>query len=357
MEKLLTIIVPTYNKDLLLDRCLTSLIIEDEILFNLLEVIVVNDGSTDRSSEIAHKYESQSPEVFHVVDKVNGNYGSSVNCALKFATGKYVKLLDADDYYLTDEFEKMLNRLQEVDTDLVLTDYTLVSNRNTSKLQTRIYSDNRIFDFNKQKDVEEIGSWIMHNITIKTEIFRCLKYHQTEGISYTDNEWVFFPLFKARNCLYMKLNVYQYCIGGYGQTVSLYELSRNIGSVVSIGERMIDSYNKYNKNELLPGQISLLKNQIESLFSHIVIIVLFRLPVSRKRMLEIKRFNDKLKTIPDIYQKTDKIQRGGYEYVHFWRLYDKDMRTSIKFGLREFIACCMGRRSYKLNDLLFQKFI
>lgn len=81
MEKILTII------EKYLDKCLTSLIIDDKELMRQLEVLVINDGSKNRSSEIAHKYESNYPDTFRVIDKENGNYGSCINRGLQEATG------------------------------------------------------------------------------------------------------------------------------------------------------------------------------------------------------------------------------------------------------------------------------
>lgn len=98
MQKLLTIVIPTYNMQDYLHRCLYSLVLEDEQLMSQLEVLVINDGSKDRSSEIGHEYEAKYPDVIRVIDKENGNYGSCVNRALAEATGKYFRMLDADDW-------------------------------------------------------------------------------------------------------------------------------------------------------------------------------------------------------------------------------------------------------------------
>ena len=106
MEKLLTLIIPTYNMEKYLRTCLGSLIIGE--WQELLEVLVINDGSKDSSSAIAHEYANKHPESFHVIDKENGNYGSCVNRGLKEATGKYVKVLDADDSFDTANFENYL---------------------------------------------------------------------------------------------------------------------------------------------------------------------------------------------------------------------------------------------------------
>lgn len=100
MEKILTIVIPTYNMQDYLRRCLDSLIVPEEQM-QLLEVLVVNDGSKDNSSAIAHEYQDKYPGTFRVIDKENGNYGSCVNRGLKEATGKYIKILDADDWFDT----------------------------------------------------------------------------------------------------------------------------------------------------------------------------------------------------------------------------------------------------------------
>ena len=66
-EKILSIIIPSYNMEAYLPKCLKSLIISDERLFDKIDVVVVNDGSTDHTSEIAHGFEY--PGVFRVIDK------------------------------------------------------------------------------------------------------------------------------------------------------------------------------------------------------------------------------------------------------------------------------------------------
>lgn len=100
IEKLLTIIIPTYNMQEYLHRCLDSLLVRADLM-DRLEVLVVNDGSKDNSSAIAHEYEAKYSQTIRVIDKENGNYGSCVNRGLVEAQGKYIKVLDADDWLCT----------------------------------------------------------------------------------------------------------------------------------------------------------------------------------------------------------------------------------------------------------------
>ena len=125
-NKILSIIIPTYNMEKYLRKCLDSLIVSDEKM-QMLEVLVINDGSRDSSSLIAHEYEAKYPLTIRVVDKENGNYGSCINRGLKEATGKYVKVLDADDYFDTISFEQFIILLASTDADLVISDYSKVN--------------------------------------------------------------------------------------------------------------------------------------------------------------------------------------------------------------------------------------
>ena len=88
MSKLLTIVIPTYNMEAYLNRCLDSLLVSDEQM-KLLEVLVINDGSKDNSSAIAHEYEAKYPNTFRVIDKENGGHGSTINAGIKKARGKW----------------------------------------------------------------------------------------------------------------------------------------------------------------------------------------------------------------------------------------------------------------------------
>lgn len=123
MKKLLSIIIPSYNMEGYLDRCISSLLIKR---IDDLDIIIINDGSKDRTSEIGHKYENLYPNSIRCIDKENGNYGSCINRGLSEVKGKYVKILDADDSFNTYEFERMIEAISNTDTDLVICDYDIV---------------------------------------------------------------------------------------------------------------------------------------------------------------------------------------------------------------------------------------
>src|SRR5574344_1213565 len=116
MNKILTIIIPTYNMEKYLRRCLDSLIIDEEGM-KQLEVLVINDGSKDSSSQIAHEYQDKYPDMFRVIDKENGGHGSCCNVGLREAKGKYIRFLDSDDWFDQKNFPKFIELLQALDVD------------------------------------------------------------------------------------------------------------------------------------------------------------------------------------------------------------------------------------------------
>lgn len=134
--KIISIAIPTYNMEQWLNRCLDSVVVPE--ILDRIEIIVVNDGSRDRSSEIAHSYADKYPNSVVVIDKENGNYGSCVNKALEIATGKYFRILDADDWFDKTGFVDYVNRLESLTVDVVVTHYVkeFVSKRKNSIYKT-----------------------------------------------------------------------------------------------------------------------------------------------------------------------------------------------------------------------------
>ncbi len=232
-----------------LNKCLDSLLIESDM--NLLEVIVVNDGSKDKSSEIAHAYETRFPETFRVIDKENGNYGSCINRALKECKGKYIKVLDADDYYDTKEFEKLVDFLKTTDVDVVFTPYRKVTFDGDiiqevllpEKYCYNIYQVDNFFINHKLPYFR-----CHHAMCHKTSLWIKNKYVQTESISYSDLEYVFYTFLYADTMQFCNANIYRYCIGRDDQTVNQANVNKNIVHFGYIAKRMLLEIERVYKN-------------------------------------------------------------------------------------------------------------
>lgn len=268
MNKVLTIVVPTYNMESLLAKNLESLAVKKN-LHNALEVLVVNDGSKDCSSEIGHQFQNKYPQIFRVIDKPNGNYGSCVNVGLKEAEGKYIRIMDADDSYDTFGLEKELAALKNLDVDLLLTDYFKVNMRTgKSNRKSLSLTENKILTFDSIVENQSFLNVGMHQLTYKTDNLRKLNYKQTEGVSYTDQEWIFLPMTTVNTAYYLKNVVYRYLLGRDGQTCDSETYFKHMDQLEKILYSMIEHYRSL-ENGISIAHKKYLANKIELLIYYI----------------------------------------------------------------------------------------
>lgn len=294
MPKLLSIIIPTYNMEALLDQCLTSLVLSTKELRGKLDVIVVIDGAKDRSSEIAHRYADEYPETFSVIDKENGNYGSCINAALPMVKGKYVRILDADDSYYTENMPEYLKVLEEQNVDLVLTDFNTVDTDGViiSDSVKIVAPENNVISLT---DVM-CGDFIpMHSVAYRSSIFKEIDYYQTEGISYTDLEWVFHPMAQVRKVYYHNKLIYRYLIGRDGQTVDAAVRLKRLSDMEKGLWTQLKVYSSIPKdNPSYPYLTSVVNYRTELLYTW---------GLDRNAIFDLKAFDAKLKAdFPEIYE-------------------------------------------------------
>lgn len=125
-KPIISIIVPVYNVEEYLSKCIESLV--NQTLKDI-EIILVNDGSPDKSLDIMKKYAKKYNNIV-CIDKENGGQGSARNKALTEAKGEYVTFVDSDDWIALDMCEKLLNKAQEEQSDLVFANYYKVESGN-----------------------------------------------------------------------------------------------------------------------------------------------------------------------------------------------------------------------------------
>ena len=248
MDKILSIIIPSYNMEAYLPKCLDSLVVDDKDLLQKLDVIVVNDGSKDRTSEIAHEFEAKYPGVFRVIDKQNGHYGSCINAALPVAKGTFVKVLDADDSVETIAFEKLLRTINEEvgkgdgAADLIVADYVWVNPDGAVIGRPRLGLRE---DSTSLTDIGKGCSRLsIHSICYRLQNLKSIGYRQTEGLPYTDTEWIIEPMITVRRLRYCPYIVTRYLVGRDGQTMDVHVLSRNFQTILDITKRLVSRFEK-----------------------------------------------------------------------------------------------------------------
>lgn len=325
MDKLLSIIIPTYNMEAFIGRCLSSLLIEDHKLLNKIEILVINDGSTDSSSSIANSYsfdENKETDTFpegvlRVIDKDNGNYGSCINIGLKEATGKYIKILDADDWFDTNAFTTFIKSIASLDTDVILSDYMTVDNDGVFQKATHIkVPTNTIFGTEALPADTNIE---MYAITYSRQMLLDICYKQTEGISYTDSEWATIPMYYAKKIAYVPTFLYQYVYGREGQTVDFSVAFNKYHHFIKTFTHIL----KWLETERSKGMACpYIENKIKMMVRcpyHIVLQI-----NNARNDSELKKFDQYIKEHhPSIYKYLDEcpIFYGHMKirYIHRWR--------------------------------------
>ena len=106
--KYITFAVPCYNSESYMRRCVDSLLTGGKDV----EIILINDGSTDGTAQIADEYQLTYPDIVRAVHKENGGHGSGVNKGLELARGVYYKVVDSDDWLDRDAYRKLLARVK-----------------------------------------------------------------------------------------------------------------------------------------------------------------------------------------------------------------------------------------------------
>jgi glycosyltransferase involved in cell wall biosynthesis len=317
-----------------LERCLDSLLTDN---MTHIEVLVINDGSKDDTSKIAHKYESRYPDVFIVIDKDNGNYGSCVNVGLRKATGKYVKVLDADDCFNTRVLETYLKNIEDCDTDMVISDYVKVRPEFEVIISCNIPND-QIVDFRKLCKDNKIWNLWMHNVAYKRELLVDINYHQTEGISYSDQEWIFSPFTVVRTAIYFRLPLYRYTLGREGQTMSYEFVNKHFRDNIICTCNMIKQASKF-KN-VHHDIMNMLNYKLLKRCRYIFRTYMLKKYVTNDKDLDI--LDETIKTYNDeLYRATNNIPMSTpllpTRYISLWRKNHDSRWLKLNIGIYRFL--------------------
>lgn len=320
--KLLTILIPTYNMSAYLGRCLSSLTACDAHWHDLLEVLVIDDGSTDDSLSLARRFEQQFPQTVRTIHKENGNYGSCINVGLTEAQGQYIKVIDADDSVDTCHFMRLLEQLQSTPVDVLFTDYLHVEPSGKVRLYVSLpIEPRRILSLYDLSDLA-MRAVMMHAVTYRTSMLRDIAYRQTEGISYTDQEWVFLPLAQARSVYYLPLSVYQYLVGRSGQTVDVHVWERNFWMELQGMRVMLEQYRALRSQSLPDDSRRYLCQRLQ--FRNYAIYEAYFTRFSSTRNNDLMRQYDLyLRDIsPELWQAATAYSIFGFAFVTRWRKAD-----------------------------------
>lgn len=317
-KKILTVSVAAYNVEKYLKRTLESLIVPE--IMDKLEVLIVDDGSTDKTGEIAEKYVEKYPYTFIHIKKENGGWGSTINASIKVATGKYYKVLDGDDWFETDAIKEFIEKLERTDVDLVFNLYTKVYEFENRKELIELP-----YPYNREFKVNEIKAYSMPALTIKTDLIKNDKFHISENCFYTDVEYCVKCYALSENVYCLPINIYQYRLGRIEQSVSIESMLKRVSEHEKIVRTVLPIVYNEKKLQNLQKDINFLAVR------HFNLLLCVKPNKEHRQMV-----NAYIKTIrqcyPQIIQSIPKYQRFAfYCPIVFYRITVKIKRRKNGF--------------------------
>ena len=298
-KKVLTISVAAYNMEAYLRQTLDSL--ADERVIDDLEVFVVDDGSTDRTLEIAREYAAKYPDSIFAVHKENGGYGTTVNYSIAHATGKYFKLLDGDDWCDTEELVKLVMELREgVDDDVVYTSFRVAYADGTFRYVNGIGNPEEMPKVGKVVQMEDIKAFPgIHGTFYKTETLRKAGLNLPAHRLYTDTFYNDIPTAFCENAQFFDFCVENKRLEREGQSVSRQSLVSHADELKHNVEDLLHFYESARGKNL--RHMTVVKRRIQLDYALGIRTILLA-PISKESLCRIQVYERELGSISrDIY--------------------------------------------------------
>ena len=261
-KKLLSITVPCYNSQDYMKNCIDSLLVGGE----RVEIIIINDGSTDKTGEIADEYAKRYPSIVKVVHQENGGHGEGINQGIKHATGTYFKVVDSDDT-LSNHFIDFLNALEECEeqggVDMVVSNYYYVHTDGVGDRSIN-YSNalpkNRIFEWRETRPFGIHQMLTIHSCTFRLSLMQKWSEPLPKKVFYEDNLMICKTLPRVDRMYYFPHDLYRYWIGRPDQSVQENVMMKRYTHQILVTKKSFESFHfdaikepmlkKYLKHEM-----------------------------------------------------------------------------------------------------------
>ncbi len=306
--KYITFAVPCYNSESYMRRCVDTLLTGGKDV----EIILIDDGSTDGTAQIADAYELAHPDIVRAVHKENGGHGSGVNKGLELADGIYYKVVDSDDWFDIDAYRQLLERVKELCggsadcekniPDLFVCNYVY---DHLDEGKTRSMDYRNIFPTEKMCGWNDIGRFrpsqylIMHSLMFRTSILKKSGVKLPEHTFYVDNLFSYQPLPYVESIYYMDIDLYHYYLGREDQSVNEKVLMKRIDQQIRVTEMVAECVDLDEVKKKYPKLASYMTRNISIMLSissiHLLLIETAEAEQKRRDMWErIKAYNASL---------------------------------------------------------------
>lgn len=242
--KILSFIIPSYNCSAFLPKCIGSMLHPQ--IMDKVEIIVVNDGSGDDTQAVAEEFVARYPNTVRLINQENKGHGGALNTGCSAAQGKYLKVIDADDWVEKENLPQFLAFLEECNSDVVLTHH------DTHDISTGEVKNWKSYPktFGKGYTLEHImlqpqnfdRSLTFHGITYRTDFYQAQGIRLSEKVFYEDHEYATFACCKAATVTPLDIFIYHYRIGDVQQSVSDANQLKRLSHMETVLHRFLTEY-------------------------------------------------------------------------------------------------------------------
>jgi glycosyltransferase involved in cell wall biosynthesis len=248
-DKLISFAIPCYNAAAYMDRCVESILDGARNFLDRIEIVIVDDGSNaDDTATKADGWQAAHPTIIKAVHQKNGGHGAAVNAGLDHATGRYFKVVDADDWLDEDSLMLTLVRLKWLassNLDLLITNYVYEKLEEGKRSPIRFAGplpEGRIFGWSDVGTFKPQQNLLMHAVIYRTQLLRDIDLKLPSHTFYVDNVFVYTPLPAVKSLFYLNTDLYRYYIGREGQSITEATMVSRIDQQLKVTRIMIDAH-------------------------------------------------------------------------------------------------------------------
>ena len=251
--KLLTVAIPCYNSQDYMEHAVETALVGGEDV----EIILVNDGSSDKTAEIADRLQKEHPTIVRAIHQENGGHGAAVNTGLANASGLYYKVLDSDDWFDRGAFLKILDVLRSFvedgsGVDMLLANYVYEKpsiHKHKVIRYDGVFPENQVFTWNDVKRFKISQNILMHSVIYRTKMLRDCQLELPRHTFYVDNIFVYNPLPFVKKMYYVNADLYRYFIGRDDQSVHESVMIKRLDQQYRVTKLMLEIYNSSPKDQ------------------------------------------------------------------------------------------------------------
>lgn len=246
-EKLITFLVPCFNSQNFLVRCINSLLQAGADA----EILIIDDGSTDSTAVMADCYAGKYPDRVKVIHQENAGHGGCINTGIENATGKFFKVIDSDDWLQKGALKRFINLLRSFsdtkEPDMIVTNYCFYhENRKRNVCRwvrfLKGFPEDTMFEWRDIGKFNIITYLMLHCLTYKLKFLKESLVKLPKKVAYDDNYLLCYMLPKCKKMYYKNLDLYVYTLGHPEQSMSESSIKKKYSDMQYVTGKILGLY-------------------------------------------------------------------------------------------------------------------